>query len=148
LEQAMADGRPFQLSREYTLSTYKTSALRAVVEKWRGRKMTEPEAATFDTDILVGKPCRLSVVHSEPDPDGIIYANVDGVLAASPKAPDLKVFSADVPDWLRERKERYAVEVRAFYSAAGGGPEPEVDAPEPKGGEHDSVPFSPFDLPY
>ena len=68
-----------------------------------------------------------------------VATNIDAVLAASPKGPTLAVVSTEVPEWLRERKERYASEVRAYYSAAGGGPEPEHD--QPGGGELASIPF-------
>ena len=76
--ELMADGRPFAVSRDFTLSLDPKAKLRAFLESWLGAKFED--GATFDLDGVLGKPALLSVVHSKPNEAGRQYANVGGVL--------------------------------------------------------------------
>ncbi len=69
------DGRPYLVwSRSFTPSLHEKSALRAFLKQWFGRDMTVAELAGFDTDSLLGRTARLSVVHN--DNNGNVYANI------------------------------------------------------------------------
>lgn len=131
IEQRMADGRRFHQGKEYTLSLWKQATLFKDINSWRGKSFTADELKHFDLDILKGKPCRLSIVHSEPK-DGVTYANVASVLTA--KGEPLVAEVDDVPEWIATRRQKYAAKLAAFF----GGPEPEMDRPSTA---VDEVPF-------
>lgn len=63
--ELMADGRPFAVSRFYTNSLHEKATLRKDLEAWRGRAFTEHELAGFDLAQILGKPCLVSVSHTE-----------------------------------------------------------------------------------
>lgn len=73
------DGRPFILSRRFTLSMHEKSRLRAFVTSWRGKVFTDDEAAKLDIESLIGKSCQLSVSHRAGD-NGKTFGDVAGVL--------------------------------------------------------------------
>ena len=91
LNEAMADGRPFSISKEYTASIGDKANLRKDLEAWRGRPFTAEELRNFSLENVLGAPCLLGVVH-RPSKDGSkVYANVGSVMAL-PKgmsAPEL-----------------------------------------------------------
>lgn len=69
------DGKPYLVfSRSFTPSLHEKSALRAFLKQWMGRDLTIAEQNEFDTESLVGRPARVSVVHS--DYNGNTYANI------------------------------------------------------------------------
>ena len=91
LNEAMADGRPFSISKEYTASIGDKANLRKDLEAWRGRPFSSEELRNFSLENVLGAPCLLGVVH-RPSKDGAkVYANVGSVMAL-PKgmsAPEL-----------------------------------------------------------
>lgn len=76
IDENMADGRPFLMMQNYTLSLNPKSRLRADLEKWRGRAFTAEELSGFDLKTVLGKPLQISVVHSQ---DGK-YANIGSMM--------------------------------------------------------------------
>lgn len=76
----MDDGRPFVVGKTYTASLDQKATLRKDLKTWRGRDFTAEEARAFDTERLIGAPCRVIVAHAERD--GETYANVETVLRA------------------------------------------------------------------
>ena len=70
-DELMSDGRPFSISKEYTLSLNEKATLRHDLESWRGRPFTDAELAGFDIFVLLGKPCMVNVVH-KPKRDGLL----------------------------------------------------------------------------
>jgi hypothetical protein len=76
-EEKMQDGRPFSISKTYTLSSHEKSALRKDLEAWRGAKFADEEIQRFDLSTLMGKPCMLNVLHNENGER--TYANVAGI---------------------------------------------------------------------
>ena len=91
LNESMADGRPFSISKEYTASIGDKANLRKDLEAWRGRPFTADELKNFSLENVLCAPCLLGVVH-RPSKDGSkVYANVGSVMAL-PKgmsAPEL-----------------------------------------------------------
>jgi hypothetical protein len=81
--EQMADGRPFMVSRQFTMSLHEKSTLRAVLESWRGRPFTDDELMGFDLKNILGKPCMVNVVHATGN-NGRTYANVKSI-ATMPK---------------------------------------------------------------
>lgn len=69
------DGKPYLLfSRGFTPSLHEKAALRAFLKQWFGRDLTSAEQNEFDTESLIGRPARVSVVHN--DYNGTTYANI------------------------------------------------------------------------
>ena len=74
-------GKPFGVSRTFTLSLAANSGLKAALESWRGRKYSKDEiAAGVDLKKLLGVPCLITLIESE---DGQ-FVNVD-TIAPLPK---------------------------------------------------------------
>ena len=79
-DERMADGRPFSVSRRFTLSLSEKSALRAFAQQWRGKPFTPAELqGGFSLHKLLGAPALLTVAHAEKA--GRTYANIVGVSA-------------------------------------------------------------------
>jgi hypothetical protein len=79
IEDDMENGKPFVVSRRFTVSLHKKAALRAAIESWRGRVLTETEIRDgFDLESLIGSACLLNVVHVARD--GTTFANVSSIM--------------------------------------------------------------------
>lgn len=72
-----AKGKPFVISKFYTLSLGEKATLRKDLSAWRGRDFTDDELIKFDVRSVLGKPCMLSVIHSDK-----AKAKVAAVMAA------------------------------------------------------------------
>lgn len=79
IDEARDDGKPFLVSKRYTLSLHEKAGLRKDLEAWRGRAFTEAELHQFDVEAVVGKGCLLNVVQKQVGGD--TYANVTAVMA-------------------------------------------------------------------
>jgi hypothetical protein len=108
VDELMDDGRPFTLSRTFTLSLHEKATLRAFLNNWRGQPFTEADLKGWDLKRLLGQSCMLSVVHE--DKGERVYANV-GAASRLPKGmtpPDkthneLRYYSIDdhvIPAWM------------------------------------------------
>jgi hypothetical protein len=75
----MPDGRPYLVSKLYTLSLHERSNLRQDIETWLGAALTPHQLSGFDVESLIGRGCVVSVVQVQK-PDGQIFANVDSIL--------------------------------------------------------------------
>jgi len=118
-DEQMADGRPFTISRRYTLSSNRKSALRADIEGWLGRVLTAADFGRFDLSQMLGTTCLIGIKH-ETREDGRTFANVTSVMkrgkAVSERLPCLneaialsladRPFSQHefekLPQWLRD----------------------------------------------
>jgi hypothetical protein len=78
LNEMMQDGRPFTISKRYTLSSGKKANLRKDLESWRGKPFTEEEYGTFDLGKLIGKGCMIGVTQTTRD--GETRADVSSVM--------------------------------------------------------------------
>lgn len=58
-------GKPFMVSKYYTLSLSEKSNLRKDLENWRGRAFTADELAGFDVESIRGANCLLSITETE-----------------------------------------------------------------------------------
>jgi hypothetical protein len=82
------NGSPFLLFiRTFTPSLHEKAALRAFLKQWMGRDLTTAEQNEFDTDSLIGRPARVSVVHS--DYNGTVFANI-GLIRSDKSGEPLK----------------------------------------------------------
>lgn len=60
-----SDGKPFMVSKFYTLSLHEKAELRKDLEAWRGRQFGEDELSGFDLKNLIGANCYLNLVETD-----------------------------------------------------------------------------------
>lgn len=77
LAELRSDGEPFQVSRRFTASLHKKSALRAFLESWRGRPFTPEELTGFDVERLINVPALLNLVRVQRGEKN--FSNILGV---------------------------------------------------------------------
>lgn len=94
-------GKPFVVTRLYTLSLSEKSDLRTDLKSWRGREFTPQELAGFDLNNIVDKCCLLNIVHNDD------FANIAAIMPVLQGTPipervndliifDLNKFDPDV----------------------------------------------------
>lgn len=130
--ELMSDGRPFSISKKYTLSLSEKANLRADLESWRGRPFTDEELEGFDLFNVLGKACMVNVIHETSN--GKTYANVASVASLpkgfTPPKPvnELIAFSLEdddalnklqsLPDWLQKLINSRGLVGGSAYQAA------------------------------
>lgn len=95
------NGKPFQVSKRYTLSLHEKAALRKDLESWRGRPFTGEELEGWDVESVLGAGALLSVVQNATG--GNIYANVAAIMRP-PKGTVLPILDAGYMR-VKDRKE-------------------------------------------
>jgi hypothetical protein len=143
--------QPAVLSKEFTLSLSEKSNLRAFLNSWRGKALTEDECKAFDIAVLAGKPCTLSVIHKTSKVSGKTYAeiaSIGGVMKGMEVPPIINpqiVFSVtnfdqvafdSFPDFIKE-KIQSSNEYKALVI---GGPS-ESEVSEPATIDEDDLPW-------
>lgn len=115
---AMEDGRPFSISKTYTLSMNKKANLRQDLDAWRGVPFKDDEADGFDITKLLDKFCKIQVVHNVSGDK--TYANVGSIMTTKKTAeavneivgfsvadPDMEVFEK-LPEWIKTKVQESA----------------------------------------
>jgi len=143
--------QPAVLSKEFTLSLSEKSNLRAFLNSWRGKALTEEDCKAFDIAVLAGKPCTLSVIHKTSKVSGKTYAeiaSIGGVMKGMEVPPIINpqiVFSVtnfdqvafdSFPDFIKE-KIQSSNEYKALVI---GGPS-ESEVSEPATIDEDDLPW-------
>lgn len=106
------DGRPYLVwSRSFTPSLHEKSAFRAFLKSWFGRDLSVKELDELETDDLIGRTAKLSIIHSEHN--GAVFANIGLIRPDRAKDP-LKPSGKYVRVQDRESKDGQ------FRSASGG----------------------------
>ncbi len=112
------DGKPYTVSKQYTMSLGKKANLRADLESWRGQAFTDDELKGFDISKLLGVYCMVTVKHDKKDDK--TYTNVASVSRWPAALKNAKfdpfykneIFDVDAPDlalletfpeWLQEK---------------------------------------------
>ena len=119
-DQLREDGRPYLVwSRSFTASLHEKAAFRAFLKQWFGRDLSTQELSEFDTESLVGRTAKLSIVHNEYN--GNTYANI-GLIRPDRSTTPLKASGkyTRVQDRDEQRDEQ-------FRPAEGGGDEGSAD---------------------
>ncbi len=118
LAEKLTDGRPYMLSKRYTLSFNEKATLRKDLESWRGRVFTPEELAGFDLEKLVGANAFLNVVHVAGKKDGKIRAMIGGIMPLPKGMPRLEIVSREVPKWAAEALAKNTMEAAKHQVAA------------------------------
>jgi hypothetical protein len=73
--------QPCAISKEMTFSLNEKSNLRAMLNAWRGKALTEEEAKAFDLAKLIGAPCMINLIHqpSKSNPEKV-YERIAAVM--------------------------------------------------------------------
>ena len=73
--------QPCAISKEMTFSLNEKSNLRAMINAWRGKALTEEEAKAFDLAKLIGAPCMINLIHqpSKSNPEKV-YERIAAVM--------------------------------------------------------------------
>ena len=109
-DEKRSDGKPFAISKDYTVSLHEKATLRKHVEAWVG-KLTAEQEAGFSITSLLGKTCQLAIVHKDNGKPMIstIMACPKGMTLPAGEMPltvfdldnrDMDVFN-DLPEWMR-----------------------------------------------
>lgn len=110
MEEFSGERKPMIVSKFYTNSLSEKANLRKDLESWRSRAFTIEELMKFDLMNILGKPCMLSVVHTEKG-----KAKVASV-AALPKGFDCPPqFNQSVSFWIDEWDQAKFDKLPKFY---------------------------------
>jgi len=103
-DDRMQDGNPFVISRRFTASLSSKAALRAFINQWRGKALTDEEVqAGYDVNKLLGQYGFLNLTETERD--GKTYTNIASISPlpkGMPKPEGVnapQMFDLDQPDW-------------------------------------------------
>lgn len=126
VSQVMADGRPFQVRKEYAASVHPMSNLGKDLKSWFARDLNDDELAGMDLSILLGKACILSLVQNGDYTNvGTVSALIQGMQPLVPQGAlvyfDLDKFDQAVFDQfsdnlrnkIKETEEYKAIPVNA-----------------------------------
>jgi hypothetical protein len=113
-------GKPFELSREFTLSAHKKSSLRPFLEAWLGKPFKDDDAAygaLANLHKLEGRSAFISVVQTTSEHSDRTYANLSAImpLPEALPAPTLPKYERD-PYW-QTLKAKYAAELKGSQPA-------------------------------
>jgi len=101
-------GKPYMLSKTYTLSLGEKANLRKDLESWRGQPFTDEDLKKgFDVERLYGVNCLIGIKH-EPDRNNPakIYANVTAILPltkGTEKITPFRTRDEAPPKWVQEK---------------------------------------------
>ena len=119
-------GRPFMLSKFYTLSLAKKANLRQDLESWRGKAFTDEELKGFDVEKLKGVNCLLNVIEEKG------RSKIASISPPIKGMDPLAVTNTEPPAWI-DRKRQESIE-----ATEGGG---NTTVPEPEPYDHGDLPF-------
>lgn len=149
--------QPFVISKEMALSFGDLAGLRKIVEAVEGKKLTDAEAVNFEVQSIMGKPLLVTVSHSEPNEQGITYANATTFsplikgLTVEPLINktkyleyaewDEQVYNS-LPDFIKEK-----MQVTPEYKAMRNGKKPDIQVGSYQGNVSDGS-VNPKDIPF
>jgi hypothetical protein len=137
IDAAMADGRRFTVSKQYTASIHEKAELRKDLKGMKGRDLNADEMKKFDLEKLIGTPCTVFVEQSESQDGSKVYANVK-IVSKPGKSP-----IGPSGDYTRVQDRDSKPGPRPFQkpSYAGSAPSKPAPAPTPEPGDDEDVPF-------
>lgn len=97
----MADGRPFSISKKYTLSLHEKAGLRKDLEIWRGIKFSKEEAESFDITKVLDKFCTIAVTHESSKDGDRTFAVLAAIMKTNKKTEGvnpISTFAVNDPD--------------------------------------------------
>lgn len=102
-------GKPFMVSKRFTLSLHEKADLAKTLEQWFGKTLTpEQRKDGIDLEKCIGKLCTLNLVQTQKGDK--TYTNISAVLPMLPGAKVLKIVCKDAPKWILEYKAKAKTE--------------------------------------
>ena len=99
-------GKPYMLSKTYTLSLFENARLRHDLESWRGKPFTEAEINEgFDVEKLYGINCLVGVAHVTKNDK--TFANITSILPplkGMEKMVPVRAHDELPPKWVQEKQ--------------------------------------------
>ena len=96
-------GKPFMISKFYTLSLDKKANLRKDLESWRGVAFTEEELKGFDIERLIGANCQLNIIEGTKM-DGSKTARIGAIMPLAKGSAKLTAVNTVPPAWINEKR--------------------------------------------
>lgn len=100
VDNLMADGRPFVVSKEFTASLHEKSQLTKTLVSWRGRSFTQEELGGFNLKKLINVPCQVQIVEIMNNKTGKEYAVIQNILPKNKHFQFSKLHNEFVHFWL------------------------------------------------
>ena len=109
-------GKPYMLSKTYTLSLYENANLKKDLESWRGKSFTDDEIQNgWDVENLYGINCLIGVAHVTKGDK--TFANVSALLPPTKgmeKLTPVRAKSEAPPKWVAEKQAQAIIEDDPF----------------------------------
>jgi hypothetical protein len=97
-------GKPFMVSKFYTLSLDEKANLRKDLDSWRGVAFTEDDLKKgFDVERVKGANCLLNIIH-EKKPDGNIRAKISSISPILPGMQKIAPINKEPPKWIAKKR--------------------------------------------
>ncbi len=127
-------GKPFMISKFYTLSLGEKANLRKDLESWRGKAFTNEELDGFDVENVKGVSCLLNIIeHTKQSGDKVAkIASISPIMEGMEK---LTVFNEAPPEWIGEMRKK------SLEYTEGQNHNVEDDIAEPEQYTEDDLPF-------
>lgn len=106
-------GKPFMISKFYTLSLNEKANLCKDLESWRGKAFTPEEKEGFDVERLIGINCLLNIVMSKKQ-DGNEFAKIASISPLFKNMEKIKPINTIPPKWIQKKRE-LSIEWRAEH---------------------------------
>jgi len=98
-------GKPFMISKYYTLSLNEKANLCKDLESWRGKAFTVEEKEGFDVEKLIGANCLLGIIEAE-NTKGKKYAKIASISPIVSGMEKMLPIKSDVPEWITEKRKQ------------------------------------------
>ena len=98
-------GKPFMISKFYTLSLHEKANLRKDLESWRGRAFTDIELDGFDVEKLIGANCLLNIIEHTKQ-DGSKFAKVSSISPIIKDMVKIQPINKITPEWIDKKRSQ------------------------------------------
>lgn len=96
-------GKPFMISKFYTLSLFAKANLRKDLVSWRGKEFTEDELKGFDLEKLIGANCYLNIIDVEKM-DGTTRSQIASINPVPAGTKKLLIINKSHPEWITKKR--------------------------------------------
>ena len=98
-------GKPFMISKFYTLSLNEKANLCKDLESWRGRGFTAEEKSGFDVERLIAANCFLNIIEVDKQ-DGTKRAAIASINPITKTMAKINVYNTEPPSWIQDLRTR------------------------------------------
>lgn len=103
LDEKMDDGKPFMVSKKYTMSLGKKANLRRDLASWRSKDFTDDELKGFNLSKLKGVNCFLSLTEIDRK-DGGKRVVIQTINSCPKNTTPIKIFNQKPPEWIAKQR--------------------------------------------